>query len=404
MAESLNPESHSEASTGRHSQRLSPEQHRELQEQFHRARDLLRHDPPDHDRAQELLAACITRDPGNAIYVREFVELNRNTARTRRTDGRFEEAIACWQRIEQADPRDAEAPRMIAELTLEKIRRADSESSSQDPTGSEPTTAPAEDAADPAAESVARVSPQPRKLILTPRQELEQAIVQNPEDETNYLALAELLLQQQRTFEAQQTLTKALNVASDLRIVERLEDVNLLRAQEQVEIAKRRAAEDRTTNAYELVKQQQDTAQRLELEISAARCDRYPEDRSLRFKLGMNLKRMGNLREALEPLQAGLEVEEHRAVASLEIGEILQHYRQFPKALQCYRQAAQLAASHGREHEIRKLSLYRAGILAASMQLTDSATQYLSELLRVDPQYKDAQGHLDKLKEIDEDT
>jgi tetratricopeptide (TPR) repeat protein len=112
---------------------------------------------------------------------------------------------------------------------------------------------------------------------------------------------------------------------------------------------------------------------------------------------------LGNHRQALEPLQAGLEVPEHRAAASLEIGEILQRYKQFPRALQCYRQAVQLASNAPPNEECRRQALYRAGVLATAMGVVDSARHYLTELVRADPNYKDAKSRLDKLNEI-EDT
>jgi tetratricopeptide (TPR) repeat protein len=92
------------------------------------------------------------------------------------------------------------------------------------------------------------------------------------------------------------------------------------------------------------------------------------------------------------------------ALASLEIGEILQRYQQFPKALQCYRQAAQLAAGDAVRADCRKRALYRAGVLATEMRLFDSARQYLAELVTVDPEYKDGKPRLDKLVEIGDDT
>ena len=42
-------------------------------------------------------------------------------------------------------------------------------------------------------------------------------------------------------------------------------------------------------------------------------------------------------------------------------------------------------------------------MLALSMKLMDSAQQYLSELVRIAPDYRDAKTHLDKVNEIGED-
>ncbi len=240
------------------------------------------------------------------------------------------------------------------------------------------------------------------KLVLNQRQELEQAIRSNPEDETKYLELAELHLGAQRIYDAQRTLVKALDVCNDVSILERLEDVNILRAQELVSMAEQRAANEQTSKAHQAVKERRNELERLQLEVNRSRCDRYPDDGYLKFQLGMSLKRVGELKQALDYLQGGIRDSRCRAVASLEIGEILQRYQQFPKALQCYRQAAQLAAGDDDQADCRWRALYRAGVLATEMKLFDSAKEYLAELVRTAPTFKDAATRLDKLGEIDE--
>jgi len=343
------------------------------------------------------LSYALEADPDN-------VDLNRQAAHAWARLGRFEEAIAHWRKVEQVDPRDDEAPRMISALTLEKTRRPVGEESGNDDGTAAPTAAASGGSASATGtgHEDEQLLKRPRTLQLTPRQQMEQAIVENPEDEANYLKLADFYLAEERLFDAQRTLMKALNVAADLRIVEKLEDVNILRARQQVEIARRRAAEERTTEALDLVDKLKDEQQRLEFEVLRARSERYPSDKSIQFQLGLRLKRLGNFRQSLEPLQAGLDLLEHRAAASLEIGEILQRYNQFPRALQCYRQAVQLAASDPPNEECRIKALYRAGVLATAMGVVDSARHYLTELVKVAPDYKDAKSRLDKLKEIDD--
>lgn len=332
----------------------------------------------------------------------------RSLART----GRIDQAILCWQRVEELDPYDAEPSRMLASLTLKKTRQVDpaeengrdvAESSrrvsAQDPSnmGETPGAAKPNEALPALPASAA---PAPRQLVLTPRQQLELEIAQRPEDETNYLALAELHLAERRTYDAQRTLIRAREISRSPTIVERLEDVNMLLAKEKVKLAEERAAAERTSESQELVKTLREESFQLELDVFRNRCFRHPEDKRLKFQLGMRLKQIGSHREALEFLQAGLEFPELRAAASLEIGEVLQRHSQFPKALQCYRQAAQLAAGDENLADCRKRALYRAGVLATAMTLTDTARGYLAELVKMAPGYRDAQTRLDKLAEI----
>ena len=47
---------------------------------------------------------------------------HRRRAKEHAHQGRYDEAIACWRRVEELDPYDAHALARIASLTLEKAR------------------------------------------------------------------------------------------------------------------------------------------------------------------------------------------------------------------------------------------------------------------------------------------
>jgi tetratricopeptide (TPR) repeat protein len=352
----------------------------------------------------------LTDEPASSatppFSIPEDLEEAKATARSLARAGRFDEALLCWQKVEERDPFDAEPGRMIPALTLKKNRQVDTKNADDKPPSNTANQASGSATGEPSApQSVlpSSVPPKaPRQLVLTRRQQLEQEIAYRPQEESNYLALAELHLAERRTYEAQRTLTRALEVSRDIRIVERLEDVNMLRAREQLSLAEDQATALKTQEAGDLVEKARQECYQLELDVYRNRCFRHPEDKRLKYQLGLRLKQIGNHREALESLQAGLEFPELRAAASLEIGEILQRHHQFPKALQCYRQSAQLAAGDDGLDilDLRKRALYRAGVLATAMTLTDTARQYLAELVKMDPGYRDARTRLDKLGEI----
>jgi tetratricopeptide (TPR) repeat protein len=341
--------------------------------------------------------------PTDPLSIPTDIEEVKVLARSLARNGRIDEALVCWRRVEELDPYDAEPSRMIPAMTLKKSRlvgtvdgngegASEAANDSSAPAKGEPTVRqPLFPAVLPKA---------PRQLVLTRRQQLEAEIAQRPEDETNYLALAELHLVERRTYDAQRTLVRALEISRAPPVVERLEDVNMLLAKEKVKLAEERTAGETTSEAEELVKKLREESFQLELDVFRNRCFRHPEDKRLKFQLGLRLKQIGNHREALEFLQAGLEFPELRAPASLEIGEVLQRHHLFPKALQCYRQAAQLAAGDDNLTDCRKRALYRAGVLATAMTLTDTARGYLAELVKMSPGYRDAQTRLDKLGEI----
>lgn len=408
---------------------------------------VLKHNPWDADVLVWIAQACaaLGHDQTELFYLHHAAESapkqplpQRLLAQALARGGRFDDAIAAWERVDALDPFDDEAPNQIIALTLEKTRRAEEFSEAAEADEPDVATKPAgdgeeddfpdspagasatfeltgsgdvdseEDTADfdfnpPSALALAaRASRPPPSLIR--RQELEHSLKDFPENEEGYLELAELYLAEDRTFDAERTLLRAIQVTRDLRVLERLEDVNVLRAKEKVQIARQRAAEANTRDARELVERLVDEQRRLELEVARTRCERYPQNHELKFLFGLRLMENGNFRAAVDWLQGGLELPQHRAAASLAIGECLQRFRVFPKALQCYRQAAQLAAEQEDQLECRKRALYRAGTLAQAMQLTDSAREYLAALLQIAGDYKDARNRLDNLSALDQNA
>lgn len=350
-----------------------------------------------------------------ALYAEQALQMEptqtetlRHAARVFSHAGDIDRAIKLWHRVEDAEPHDSEAPQRIAELTLERVRRSaskktprDKESAEAGRRGSGECSVETDERSD--QDNLDTRPPViPKTLVLTERQRLERAVIDHPEDENHYLKLADFYLDDGRLYEAQRTLSRALNVTSKVQIREKLEDVNLMRARQQAQTARQHADQQRTVEALEIAEKLEKELLELEFETARARSDRYPDDKRLRFQLGLAWKGRGEFRQALEPLQAGLEVPEHRAAASMEIGEILQRYKQFPKALQCYRQAAQLAEKKPPNELVRKEALYRAGLLASQMKLYDSAIEYWEALAQLDSMYKDLRSRLDKLKEIGE--
>jgi tetratricopeptide (TPR) repeat protein len=103
----------------------------------------------------------------------------------------------------------------------------------------------------------------------------------------------------------------------------------------------------------------------------------------------------------LENLHAVLDDPQRRPLAHLEIGDCLSCMKEFPKALQSYRIAAD-AASETDQAMFQKMALYRAGMLATEIRLVVSAKRYFTALLRLDPVYRDAAERLEKVNRMDE--
>jgi tetratricopeptide (TPR) repeat protein len=265
-------------------------------------------------------------------------------------------------------------------------------SATEKPRAKVPSVAPEKPAPEPAS------TPPHPSIPLNRRQRLEKAIADNPADVASYVALAELWTGEGRHSEAERILTRALAASGgDLKVRELLENAQIRRARAQLAIAENRAVTFKTAEAAELAAKLRADLNRLELEVFDARCQRYPEEPGLKYELGVRLKRAGNYTEAINYLTQGQADPRHRAAATLELGECFQQLRQYTKALEHYVTAA---GSAEEDPERRKLALYRAGVLAHGLKDAASAVKYLSQLVEMDAQYKDAADRLDKARQI----
>ena len=129
-------------------------------------------------------------------------------------------------------------------------------------------------------------------------QVLLEAIQASPAEVANYLELAEVFTAQERYPDAERILTQALAVTGggDLNVRECLEDAQLARVHQQVDIATSRAEQDKTAEATELARRMAVQANLVEMEIYAARSGRDPGNMMLLYELGLRAKRAGKFK------------------------------------------------------------------------------------------------------------
>ncbi|MCA9259320.1 MAG: tetratricopeptide repeat protein [Planctomycetales bacterium] len=361
-----------------------------------------------------LAAACgeLHIDECRLIYLRAALDVdgknptvNREAALALSQMGQFDQAIACWHRVEQAKPHDEEALQAISRLSVEKTIRqggydpellggsADGENRGGQRTsvaglsrGKAPSDhdAPSDDDAPP----------------LSPEERLKAKIAADPADIESYLGLVDVLLHEDRLDEAAPVLQRAAQAAGggDLRVHQRMEILQIRAAQRQVEQAHRHFEHEETDEARELYRRAKLHAQQVELEIVNARAQREPGNPRLQWDLGVHLKRAGKLKEAIQAFQAARSDAKRKASISLELGECFQKIEQYKLALSNYEQA--ITASDGEDDETRKLALYRAGVLATGLRELDRAERHLSELAGLDFGFRDVAERLDKLNRL----
>lgn len=363
--------------------------------------EVLKLNPWDTGALADMAAACeqLQFDECQIVYLKGALEAdikepetNRLLGRALAKQGQFDQAIACFMRVQQAKPNDEEARRAIANLQCEKtIHKGgyeDAETSTQ-------VMADKQSQAERQGAGGLRVSPE---------QALEKKIAKDPANMSFYLELADLHLKDDRFNEAEQVLERALQASGggNIEIRENLEDVQVRHARHQVAIARKRAEAEKTDEAVGLYQQMQTELNSKELEIYRARCERHPANIGYRYELGVRLERAKNFQEAIKVLQEARGDQKRKGMVLLHLGVCFESIKQPKLALANYEASLEFLAE--REPDNHKLALYRAGVVAMDrLKDYEKAEKHLTAVAGLDFGYKDVSDRLDKLHKIRED-
>ncbi|MCA9263333.1 MAG: tetratricopeptide repeat protein [Planctomycetales bacterium] len=381
--------------------------------------DLLKYNPWDIPTLRGVAEGCAAQHYNevelrylkNALEAKpKDIDVNVHCARSLARMGQFDQAIACWHRVEDLLANKSEAQQMISKLTMAKNKWAQGiideelmievagrpaspppphrDNGPQDATAQKPPSP---------TQATSDTPPQETDNTLSPSAQLQRDIVADPTNIDNYLKLAKLHESAGELARAEQVLNRALGVSgNNFQVQEALEDVQVVRAKHRLAVAKQRASDEPSDEATDLFNRLKDELNRLELDIYERRSRRYPDDMAARYELGIRLKRAKNYAEAAKYLEESRQDPHREPLAALYQGECLQQLRKYQPALQAY-QAAVKAAPETAE-EVLKLALYRAGTLAAGLKDHETAVNHLKKLLSLDPNYGDARERLDKIE------
>jgi tetratricopeptide (TPR) repeat protein len=227
-------------------------------------------------------------------------------------------------------------------------------------------------------------------------------IKKDPQQLSNYVELAQMLMNQERFKETEQWLTKALALAKDdLDLREKLYDAQSRHLQQQIKAAdkQRKSGDEKATLAY---KQLRRKYAELDLEVYKFRCDRYPNNLNFKYFLGVAYQHLGHYNEAIKEFQVARADPRRKGECLLALGQCFQHIKQVRLAMNHYSQAVEEIPE--RDADNKKLALYLAGRLALGLKDTKAAEKYLGELAQLDFAYKDVSTLLDKLEALGNDN
>jgi tetratricopeptide (TPR) repeat protein len=298
--------------------------------------------------------------------------------------GRYEEALEAWQRVESSDASDEEAPRMIAATVIAENRQQ----AGLDVPGLrlrrlQPRPLQKPSFALPSAADSSLASHVPAGASLNPLQQMEAAIRDRPSIPELYLQLAQAYLDKDRDYDAERLLSKGREATDhDPRVHEMWEEVSMLRHARRVELAEQdvKAADNpQTRTALEQAVKDRD---KNELDIFRGRVKRQGADGAAHYGLGVRLQRADRVRDACTHLEKALADDNVRSPAALALGNSLKQLDDVPGALRHYRLAAETAI--WTEHQACRIeALKHAAQLAAQMKMPKLAERYATELSRI---------------------
>lgn len=304
-------------------------------------------------------------------------DVNWQCAMALRQRGQFDQAIACLHRVHQARPDDEEVQRAIASLVVEKTV----------------SLGGYEDDEDVKKFRGKRVGPgQEEEQELTAEQRLKQQIAADPDELTNYFQLVQLYINSEEYNKAEEVLADAYEVSDgDADVRERWEDVQLRHLRQRLALADKRGDEEgKKKLRKELIAK--------EVVVYQNRCQRYPNNLSFKYELGLRYQLAGEYNEAIKHFQLARNDPRRKGLCLLALGQCFQQIKQHPLALSHYQSAVEEIPN--RDTENKKKALYLAGRMAVALKDLDSGEKHFTQLAELDFAYKDVSTLLDKIEKM----
>jgi tetratricopeptide (TPR) repeat protein len=349
--------------------------------------EALKLNPWDVQTLVRLAAACkeLTYDEVELAYLKTALEANSKDAEicrlcaiALRERKQFDQAIAMWHRVEQIRPNDEESQRAIASLAVEKTIAQggyeDTDSGKKKTSGQTTSAATSE---------------------LSAVEKLLRDIKRKPDDLPAYLELAALYLQEEIFEKAVDILGRALEVSGqDPDVREKWEDAQLRLLRQQYAVAEKNAREGGSEEARQQLKELKKQINTKELEVYKNRCERYPNNLSFKYDLGIRYQLNGMFNEAIAEFQQAHNDPRRKGLCLLALGQCFQQIRQLGLAKNHYEAAVEEIPD--RDPDNKKLALYLAGKLSLYLHEYDAAERILTSLAARDFAYKDVALLLDK--------
>ena len=303
-------------------------------------------------------------------------DVNRQCALALAAREQFDQAIACWHRVEQAKPDDEEAKRAIASLAVEKtIKKAEyGDASSSKIHGN------------------AQAQPQTPQRQLSAEEKLEKQIAADPYELTNYYELAQHHLANENYKAAEEVFSRALEVSDgDPDVRDKWDDAQLRRLRKEITDAADDPAREKQLRKEYFKKQ---------LEVHKNRVERYPNNLAFKYDLGVSYQLNREPHEAIKQFQQARNDPRRKGLCMLALGQCFQQIKQYRLGMSHYESAVEEIPD--RDAKNKKEALRLAAKLALALRDVGKAEKHATHLAELDFTYKDIAEILDAIAKLQE--
>jgi tetratricopeptide (TPR) repeat protein len=310
-------------------------------------------------------------------------DINRQAAISLARRQMYEQAIACWHRVEQAKPGDEEAQKAIGDLTVEKTIKESGYEKAKD------TRQVMVGAAKPGMEEI------------TPEERLEKQISKKPDEIQLYYELAQLHLTAERYDEAEKVLKRAVDASNgDLDVREKWEDALLRNMRARVSVAEKKTRGSEKPEDKAEYKRARKELNAREIEVYKSRVERYPNNLTYKYELASRLQYAGDYQEAIKMFQAARNDPRRKGTCMLALGHCFEKIKKARMALRHYEEA--IGDIPDRDENNKKEAIYRTGKLAMELGEKSKAEKHLNDLAQMDYDYRDVSELLDRVDKMTE--
>lgn len=303
--------------------------------------------------------------------------------------GEYEEATACWERVLKAKPNNGVARTKLTHLQAKKV---------MDRGGYEGATSTKNVMADHEVQKRLKLGQEVDGPGMSVEADLQRAIRKDPANKANYMKLADYYNREGNLEKAEELYQKALELTGgDVSVRELLEDVQLGRMKQALDIAKELAAKSTEPESKQRAGKMAMELLHREIEVFSARTERYPNDMRLKFELSKRLMRVQRWQAAIPLLQAARGDSRIKGDALLNLGKCFNYDGKQALARRQFEAAIPEIKMDEKPDAFKDLH-YTLAKLCEELKDNAAAEDHYQKVLEVDYNYKDTLDRLNKLQ------